>query len=78
MAKKSVIERNKKRERLVKKFAAKRLDLKATATNKSLASEERFNAWLKLAKLPRNSSATRIRLRCEVSGRGRRNYRKFR
>ena len=78
MAKKSVIERNKKRQRMVAKYAAKRSVLKATAKDLSSSPEDRFNAWLKLAGLPRNSSATRVRLRCEVSGRGRGNYRKFR
>ena len=78
MAKKSVIERNKKRQRMVAKYAAKRATLKAAAKDLSSLPEDRFNAWLKLAELPRNSSATRVRLRCEVSGRGRGNYRKFR
>ena len=78
MAKKSVIQRNKKRERVVKKFANKRKALKAIAGNKDLSSEERFNAWIKLARIPRNSSATRVRLRCELSGRARGNYKKFR
>ena len=78
MAKKSVIERNKKRQRMVAKYAAKRAELKARAKDESLTPEDRFNAWIKLAELPRDSSATRVRLRCEVSGRGRGNYRKFR
>ena len=78
MAKKSVIERNKKRQKMVKKYGVKRAALKAIAKDVSTSQEDRFNAWLKLAKLPRNSSATRVRLRCEVSGRGRGNYRKFR
>ena len=78
MAKKSVVERNKKRERLVVKFAAKRAALKAITKDVSLSAEERFEAQLKLAQLPRNSSKVRVRLRCEISGRGRRNYRKFR
>ena len=78
MAKKSVVERNKKRQRLVAKYAAKRSALKAKANDESSSPEDRFNAWIKLAELPRNSSATRVRLRCEVSGRGRGNYRKFR
>jgi small subunit ribosomal protein S14 len=78
MAKKSVIERNKKRQRMVAKYAGKRAELKAIAKDESLSPEDRFNAWIKLAELPRNSSATRVRLRCEVSGRGRGNYRKFR
>ena len=78
MAKKSVVERNKKRERLVVKFAAKRAALKAITKDDSLSAEERFEAQLKLAQLPRNSSKVRVRLRCEISGRGRSNYRKFR
>ena len=55
MAKKSVIERNEKRKRLAKKFAAKRARLKAVSKDNSLSPEERFNAQLKLAELPRNS-----------------------
>lgn len=78
MAKKSVIERNEKRKRLAKKFAAKRARLKALTRDNSLTPEERFNAQLMLAELPRNSSPVRVRLRCELSGRGRGNYRKFR
>ncbi|MDP7600397.1 MAG: 30S ribosomal protein S14 [Rhodospirillales bacterium] len=78
MAKKSVIERNKKRIRLTEKYAAKRAALKAITKDDSLSAEERFDAQLKLAKLPRNSSKTRVMLRCEISGRGRGNYRKFR
>ena len=78
MAKKCVVERNKKRERLVVKFAAKRAALKAITKDVSLSAEERFEAQLKLAQLPRNSSKVRVRLRCEITGRGRSNYRKFR
>ena len=78
MAKKSVIERNKKRIRLNEKYAAKRAALKAITKDDTLSAEERFDAQLKLAKLPRNSSKSRIMLRCEISGRGRSNYRKFR
>jgi len=77
MAKKSAIEKNNRRERLAKKFAAKRARLKAMAKDESLSPEERFNARLKLAELPRNSSPTRVRLRCGLSGRPRGNYRKF-
>ena len=61
MAKKSVIERNEKRKRLTKKFAAKRARLKALTRDNSLTPEERFNAQLKLAELPRNSSPVRVR-----------------
>ena len=78
MAKTSVVERNKKRERLAKKYQAKRAALKATAKDPSLTPEERFNARLKLAKLPRNSSPVRVRLRCQLTGRPRGNYKKFR
>jgi small subunit ribosomal protein S14 len=76
MAKTSSIERNKKRERLTKKYAARRAKLRATALNEALPLEERFAARLKLAQLPRNSSATRIRNRCELTGRPRGFYRK--
>ena len=76
MAKKSSIEKNKNRMALVKRFAAKRVKLKGTANNLSLAPEERFAARLKLAELPRNSSPNRIRNRCELTGRSRGNYRK--
>ncbi|MCH7693559.1 MAG: 30S ribosomal protein S14 [Proteobacteria bacterium] len=78
MAKKSVIERNKKRMRLVKKYAAKRAALKAMAKDPLLSPEEHFSARMKLAVLPRNSSPVRVRLRCEITGRPRGNYRKFR
>jgi small subunit ribosomal protein S14 len=77
MAKKSLIERNKKRERLARRFAAKRAHLKETANDLSLSMEEQFSARLDLAKLPRNSSLVRVRLRCEMTGRPRGNYRKF-
>ncbi|MEX0808224.1 MAG: 30S ribosomal protein S14 [Dongiaceae bacterium] len=78
MAKKSSIERNKKRERLTKKFAARRLRLKEIADDESRPMEERFGARLRLAELPRNSSRVRIRNRCALTGRPRGNYRKFR
>jgi small subunit ribosomal protein S14 len=77
MAKKSSIEKNKRRERLTKQYAAKRARLKAVADDDSLPMEERFTARLKLAELPRNSSKVRIRNRCELSGRPRGVYRKF-
>ncbi|MFQ5763973.1 MAG: 30S ribosomal protein S14 [Rhodospirillales bacterium] len=77
MAKKSAIERNKKRIRLANKYAAKRAALKEQARDQSLSPEERFNARIKLAQLPRNSSPVRQRQRCLVSGRPRGNYRKF-
>jgi small subunit ribosomal protein S14 len=78
MAKKAMIEREKKRQKLVDKFAAKRADLKAIASNQELPMEERFKARLKLAKLPRNSSATRLHNRCQLTGRPHAYYRKLR
>jgi small subunit ribosomal protein S14 len=77
MAKKSSIEKNKKRERLAKQYSAKRARLKAVADDDTLPMEDRFTARLKLAELPRNSSKVRIRNRCELSGRPRGVYRKF-
>ena len=77
MAKTSAVERNKKRMRMVKKFAAKRSALKEIADDMSKPAEDRFNARLKLAQLPRNSSKTRIRNRCELTGRPRGFYRKL-
>ena len=77
MAKVSMIERQKKREKLVEKYAAKRAALKEIAANEDLPMEERFKARLKLAKLPRNSSATRLNNRCQVSGRPKAYYRKL-
>ena len=78
MAKTSAIERNTKRARLAKRYAAKREQLKSIARNKELPVEERFAAQLKLAELPRNSAVTRIRNRCEITGRPRAFYRKRR
>jgi small subunit ribosomal protein S14 len=77
MAKISSVQKNKHREALVKQFASRRAKLKAIASDRSLPPEEQFEARLKLAKLPRNSSKTRIRNRCEVTGRSRAFYRKF-
>ena len=77
MAKVSMVERQKKRERLVAKYAEKRAELKAIASNDELSMEERFKARLKLAKLPRNSAATRLHNRCQVSGRPKAYYRKL-
>jgi len=77
MAKTSSVERNAKRERMVKKFAAKRAKLKAIVSDRDSSAEERFDAMLKLAELPRNSAANRVRLRCEITGRSRGNFRKF-
>lgn len=77
MAKTSSIEKNTRRRKMAKKFAAKRSRLKAIANDRTKPMEERFAASLKLAALPRNGSATRIRNRCEVTGRPRGFYRKL-
>jgi small subunit ribosomal protein S14 len=77
MAKVSMIERQKKREVLVEKYAAKRADLKEVARDESRPMEERFKAQMKLAKLPRNSSPTRLHNRCLVTGRPKAYYRKL-
>jgi small subunit ribosomal protein S14 len=77
MAKKSAVNRNENVRELVKKYASKRDALKATANDESLPLEERFDARLKLAELPRNSSPTRIRNRCKMTGRPRAYYRKL-
>lgn len=77
MAKKSAVERNLKRQRLAAKYAAKRAALKEIARDTDKPVEERFAAQLKLADLPRNSAPTRVRNRCQVSGRPRGYYRKL-
>lgn len=77
MAKKGMIETNKRRARLAKKFAGKRERLKAIANDVSVSMEERFQARLKLAELPRNSAPNRIRNRCAMTGRPRAYYRKL-
>jgi small subunit ribosomal protein S14 len=77
MAKKSSIENNKRRAKLAKTYAGRRARLKAAALNESATAEERFEARLKLAQLPRNSAPNRYRNRCEVSGRPRGFYRKL-
>jgi small subunit ribosomal protein S14 len=77
MAKKSSVEKNKRRIAMVKQYAAKRAQLLAVANDEGKSMEERFEARLKLAELPRNSSATRIRNRCEITGRPRAYYRKL-
>jgi small subunit ribosomal protein S14 len=77
MAKKSSIEKNNRRMRMAKQFAAKRAKLKAAAIDQNLSDQDRFAARLKLAELPRNSSPTRIRNRCEITGRPRGVYRKL-
>ena len=77
MAKKSAVNRNLRVKALVKQYAAKRAELKAIASNESLPLEERFDARLKLAELPRNSSPVRVRNRCQLTGRPRAYYRKL-
>ncbi|MEC7572404.1 MAG: 30S ribosomal protein S14 [Pseudomonadota bacterium] len=77
MAKKSAIQKDKNRRKLVAQHAAKRARLKAIADNRDLPIEERFQARLKLAEMPRNGAKIRIRNRCEVTGRPRAFYRKF-
>jgi small subunit ribosomal protein S14 len=77
MAKTSSVEKNNRRRKMVKQYANKRAKLKAVTQNKELPIEERFAAQLKLAELPRNSAKSRIRNRCEVSGRPRGFYRKL-
>ena len=77
MAKKSMVEREKKRQRMVQQHATKRAALKAVASNQEASMEERFRATLKLAEIPRNSSATRLHNRCELTGRPKGYYRKL-
>jgi small subunit ribosomal protein S14 len=77
MAKKSLYERNEKRKRLAARFAVKRENLRKLAKDQTRTPEDRFLARLKLAELPRNAAPTRIRLRCNLTGRPRGNYRKF-
>ena len=78
MAKTSAIEKNKRRAKLAKRYAGKRARLKALAEDRSLPPEERFAARLKLAEMPRNGSPVRIRNRCDLTGRPRGFYRRFR
>ena len=78
MAKQSSVNKNNRRKKLVAQYAAKRKRLKAAAGDLNKPAEERFAARLKLAQLPRNSSATRVRNRCELTGRARGYYRKMR
>ena len=78
MAKTGMIERNRKRQKLARKYASRRAALKAKACDESIPVEERFQARLKLAELPRNSAPNRVRNRCDVSGRPRGYYRKLR
>ena len=77
MAKKSAVEKNNRRRRMVDRFAKKREALKAVVMDRERDPEERFDATLKLAELPRNTSKVRIRNRCAMTGRPRAYYRKF-
>jgi len=77
VAKLSSVEKNNRRGRMAKQFGKKRAELKATIMNKELPMEERFAAQMKLSALPRNSAENRYRNRCELTGRPRGNYRKF-
>ena len=78
MAKLSSINKNERRRKLVQKYAAKYAKLKAIADDKSRDETERMIARLKMAEIPRNGNPTRIRNRCELTGRSRAYYRKFR
>jgi len=77
MAKTSVVERNKKRIRMTKQFSARRAKLKEVIMDRETSDEERFDAVVKLAQLPRNSASIRRQNRCELTGRPRAVYRKF-
>ncbi|HEX2725359.1 MAG TPA: 30S ribosomal protein S14 [Beijerinckiaceae bacterium] len=77
MSKKSSVEKNNRRKQLAKKYAGKRERLLAIANDEARPMEERFEARLKLAELPRNGNPTRIRNRCEITGRPRAYYRKL-
>ena len=77
MAKTSQVNRNNKRMRMAARDKTKREALKSLVMDKTIPVEERFDATVKLAQLPRNGAKVRIRLRCELSGRPRGNYRKF-
>jgi small subunit ribosomal protein S14 len=77
MAKKSSIETNEKRKRLVERYKTKRAELKKIAADKTLSPEDRFKVVLQLAEMPRGGSKVRVRNRCLLTGRSRGNYRKF-
>ena len=77
MAKTSQVNRNRMRMRLTARDKSKRAELKSIVMDRTLPVEDRFNATLKLAELPRNGARVRVRLRCELTGRSRGNYRKF-
>ena len=77
MAKTSQVNRNKKREGMAARDKSKRVALKSIVMDRTLPVEDRFDATMKLAALPRNGAKVRVRLRCELTGRARANYRKF-
>jgi small subunit ribosomal protein S14 len=77
MAKTSQVNRNRMREKMAKRDKPKRQALKDVLMDRTLPVEDRFNASLKLAQMPRNGASVRVRLRCEITGRSRGNYRKF-
>ncbi len=77
MAKTSIVQRDKKRRRMTRSASGKRARLKAIVMNRETSAEDRFDAVLKLAQVPRNSSKVRVRNRCELTGRPRATYRKF-
>ena len=77
MAKTSAVNRNEKRKRMAARDKGKRAELKARVMDKEVPVEERFEASMKLAQMPRNGAAVRVRLRCALTGRPRGNYRKF-
>ena len=77
MAKLSLINRDLKRKALVEKFAARRKELQSIIEDQSRSEEERYQARLKLQSLPRNANPTRLRNRCEITGRPRGTFRKF-
>jgi small subunit ribosomal protein S14 len=77
MAKTSSVNRNKKREYMASRDKTKRESLKSIVMDRTLPVEDRFDASMKLAQLPRNGAQVRVRLRCEITGRARANYRKF-
>ncbi len=77
MAKKSSIEKNNRRKRLADRYENRRTNLRTIFRDKNLTTEERYAAMAKLSEMPRNSCRIRVRLRCELSGRPRGNYRKF-
>src|SRR3990172_3932298 len=78
MAKKSAVNKNAKRRKMAQQYAPRRARLRAVARDRALPPEERFQAYLKLAQLPRNGAPVRIRNRCDLTGRPRGVYRKFR